>query len=246
MKNWIIVGACSAIAEATARIWAARGGKLYLLARQQDKLDMLAQDLTVRGAQQVETRVFDACDFETHPALFADAVAKLGSIDGIFVAHGTLPDQKACEADFSLARREFDTNGMSVISLVTEAANFFESQGTGTIAVITSVAGDRGRQSNYLYGSAKAAVSTFLAGVRNRLAEKGVHVITIKPGFVDTPMTDGMDKSGPLWAQPEDVAMCIVRAIEKERNVVYVPWFWQIIMLVIRHIPEFIFKKLSL
>ena len=246
MKNWIIVGACSAIAEATARIWAARGGKLYLLGRNQDKLDVLAQDLTVRGAQQVVTKVFDACDYGSHDTLLATAAAELGSVDGIFVAHGTLPDQRACEADFVTARKEFETNGMSVISLVTQAANYFESQGSGTIAVITSVAGDRGRQSNYLYGSAKAAVSTFLEGVRNRLAAKGVHVITIKPGFVDTPMTDGMDKSGPLWAQPEDVAMSIVKAIDKERNVVYVPWFWQLIMLIIRHIPEFIFKKLSL
>ena len=246
MKNWIIVGACSAIAEATARIWAARGGKLYLLARNQEKLDVLAQDLKVRGAQEVFTKVFDACDYDSHLTLFNEAETQLGSVDGIFVAHGTLPDQKACEADFALARKEFDTNGMSVISMVSEAANYFEKKGSGTIAVITSVAGDRGRQSNYLYGSAKAAVSTFLEGVRNRLAGKGVHVVTIKPGFVDTPMTDGMDKSGPLWAQPEEVAMSIVKAIDKERNLVYVPWFWQMIMLIIRHIPEFIFKKLSL
>lgn len=246
MKNWIIVGACSAIAEATARIWAARGYKLYLLARDQEKLEVLAQDLSVRGAQDVFVSVFDACDYDQHLTLFNDAEQKLGSIDGIFVAHGTLPDQKACEADFTVAKKEFDVNGMSVISLISEAANYFEAKRSGHIAVITSVAGDRGRQSNYLYGSAKAAVTTFLGGVRNRLAKSGVDLTTIKPGFVDTPMTDGMDKSGPLWAQPEDVAMSIVNAVDKKRNVVYVPWFWQMIMLIIRHIPEFIFKKLSL
>lgn len=246
MKNWIVVGACSAIAEATARIWAARGGKLFLLARNQEKLDMLAQDLKVRGAQDVFTKVFDACDYDSHLTLFNEAEAQLGSVDGIFIAHGTLPDQKNCEGDFKLARQEFETNGLSVISLVSEAANYFENKSSGTIAVITSVAGDRGRQSNYVYGSAKAAVTAFLSGVRNRLAKSNVNVLTIKPGFVDTPMTDGMDKSGPLWAQPEDVAMDIVKAIDKKRNVVYVPWFWQMIMLIIRHIPEFIFKKLSL
>lgn len=246
MKNWIIVGACSAIAEATARILAARGAKLYLLARNQEKLDVLAQDLKVRGAQETVTQVFDACNYQSHLTLFNEAETKLGSVDGIFIAHGTLPDQQACEQDFKLARQEFDTNGLSVISLIAEAANYFEAKRAGHIAVITSVAGDRGRQSNYVYGSAKAAVATFLEGVRNRLAKSGVAVLTIKPGFVDTPMTDGMDKSGPLWAQPEEVAMSIVKAIDKKRNVVYVPWFWQVIMLIIRHIPEFIFKKLSL
>ena len=246
MKNWIIVGACSAIAEATARIWAARGGKLFLLARNQEKLDVLAQDLKVRGAQDVYTKVFDACDYEQHLTLFDDAKAQLGSIDGIFIAHGTLPDQKACEADFDLTRREFETNGMSVISLVAAASNYFESAGAGTIAVIASVAGDRGRQSNYVYGSAKAAVSTYLSGARNRLAKKNVQVLTIKPGFVDTPMTDGMDKTGALWAQPDEVAMSIVKAVDKKRNVIYVPWFWQVIMLIIRNIPEMIFKRLNL
>ncbi|PIE40855.1 MAG: short-chain dehydrogenase [Gammaproteobacteria bacterium] len=246
MKNWIIVGACSAIAEATARVLAARGCKLFLLARNQEKLDVVAQDLKVRGAAEVFTQTFDACDHASHSAMFSDAEARLGKVDGIFIAHGTLPDQKACEADFDLAKKEFDVNGLSVMSLVSVAANFFESKQEGTIAVITSVAGDRGRQSNYLYGSAKAAVSTFLAGVRNRLAGSGVHVLTIKPGFVDTPMTAGMDKSGPLWAQPEDVAQSIVKAIDKRRNTVYVPWFWEIIMLVIKSIPEFIFKKLNL
>lgn len=246
MNNWIVVGACSAIAEATARIWAARGGKLFLLARNQEKLEMLAQDLKVRGAQDVHIKLFDACDYTSHKGLLLEAEQKLGKVDGIFVAHGTLPDQSACEADFSVAEKEFNTNGLSVISLVTEAANYFSAQREGNIAVITSVAGDRGRQSNYLYGSAKASVSTFLEGVRNRLAKQGVNVLTIKPGFVDTPMTDGMDKSGPLWAQPEDVAMSIIKGIDKKRNVIYVPWFWQIIMLIIRHIPEFIFKKLSL
>ena len=246
MKNWIIVGACSAIAEATARIWAARGGKLYLLARDQEKLDVLAQDLKVRGAQDVVTKVFDACDYQHPLTLFDDAKAQFGTVDGIFIAHGTLPDQKACEANFDLTRKEFETNGLSVISLVSQASNYFETVGAGTIAVITSVAGDRGRQSNYVYGSAKAAVTTYLSGVRNRLAKKKIQVLTIKPGFVDTPMTDGMDKSGALWAQPEDVAISIVKAIDKKRNVVNVPWFWQIIMMIIRNIPEIIFKRLSL
>lgn len=246
MENWIVVGASSAIAEAACRLWAERGGSLFLLARSQEKMDALAQDLKVRGAKDVFTQVFDACDMEQHQGLFAEAESKLGNVHGIFVAHGTLPDQAACEQDFALAQREFTTNATSVMSLVTEAANYFQPKRSGTIAVISSVAGDRGRQSNYLYGSAKAAVSTFLQGARNRLAKHNVHVMTIKPGFVDTPMTDGMDKSGFLWAQPDDVAECILNGIDKKRNILYVPWFWRLIMLIISNIPEFIFKKLSL
>jgi decaprenylphospho-beta-D-erythro-pentofuranosid-2-ulose 2-reductase len=153
------------------------------------------------------------------------------------IAHGTLPDQGACQASFDTARREFEVNALSVLSLLTLAANRFEQQRSGTIAVISSVAGERGRQSNYLYGAAKGAVSLFLQGLRNRLSKSGVQVVTILPGFVDTPMTADFPK-GPLWAQPDAVARDIVRAIEGGRDVLYTPWFWRWIMLIIRTIPE--------
>ncbi len=246
MKNWIVVGATSAIAESVARIWASKGYKLFLVARNQDKLDATATDLKVRGAELVETHCLDVNQSDKHAACFEAAKHAMGRIDGIFIAHGTLPDQKACEASYDDALAEIETNGLSVISLCTLAANHFEEQGSGDIAVISSVAGDRGRQSNYVYGAAKGMVSIFLQGLRNRLASKGVHVTTIKPGFVDTPMTAEFDKGGPLWASADQVAKGIVNAIDKKRNVVYLPFFWWVIMTIIKHIPEFIFKKLSL
>ena len=246
MKNWIIVGVTSAIAESVARLWAGRGYKLFLVARNPQRLADIAQDLNVRGAAQVDTFVMDANEFNRHPECFDSALRSMGRIDGILIAHGTLPDQKACEASVDVTRHEIETNGLSVISLCTLAANQFEAQGSGDIAVISSVAGDRGRQSNYVYGAAKGMVSIYLQGLRNRLTRSGVHVTTIKPGFVDTPMTASFDKGGPLWASTEQVAAGITRAIDKKRNVVYLPWFWWIIMNIIRHIPEFIFKKMKL
>ena len=156
-----------------------------------------------------------------------------------------MPDQKACEASVELTLREIDTNALSVIALSTLLAQDFAAQGSGTLAVISSVAGDRGRQSNYVYGAAKCMLDLFLQGLRNRLARQGVHVLTIKPGFVATPMTAAFPK-GALWAKPEVIADGIVRAIAAQRDVVYLPGFWRLIMLVIRHIPEAIFKRLSL
>lgn len=246
MKRWIVVGATSAIAQATVRLWASRGYKLFLVARNAAHLSMVKEDLNVRGAEQVECYQMDANEYPRHRLMLEKARGAMGGVDGILIAHGTLPDQKRCEHDFEQAREELETNAVSSLSMLTVIANEFERQGYGDIAVISSVAGDRGRQSNYVYGTAKAAVSTFLQGLRNRLAPKGVHVLTIKPGFVDSPMTAAFDKGGPLWATPEQIARGIVNAIDKRRNVVYLPWFWWVIMIVIRHIPETIFKKMKL
>ncbi len=245
MQRILIVGAASAIAEAAARQWAGRGAALFLVARNAEKLDAIAADLRVRGAAKVGTWAMDATDTAAHAAMLDAARAELGGLDVALIAHGTLPDQKACEASVELTLREIDNNGLSVIALATRLANLLEAQGSGTIAVIGSVAGDRGRQSNYVYGAAKGLVARFLEGLRNRLAKKGVQVLTIKPGFVDTPMTAAFPK-GALWAQPADVARGIVAAVDRRQDVVYLPGFWRAIMLVIRHIPEFVFKKLSL
>ncbi len=245
MSNVMIIGATSAIAEETARIFAQRGDRLLLVARNAERLSIIANDLKIRGAGAAFAEVVDVTRLELHRDLVARAQQQLGSIDVVLIAHGSLPDQRACEQDAELALREFNTNGLSVISLLTHLANAMEAQGQGVIAVISSVAGDRGRQSNYLYGAAKGAVSLFSQGLRNRLARKGVHVVTVKPGFVDTPMT-AQFKKGLLWAKPHAVARGIYNAIEERRNVVYLPWFWWGIMTVIKSIPEFIFKKLSL
>jgi len=241
----LIVGAASAIAEATARQWAGRGASLFLVARNAAKLEAIAADLRVRGASDVGIHVMDANDTDAQAAMLDAATARLGGLDVALIAHGTLPDQKACEASVELTLQEIGNNGLSVVALCTRLANLMEAQGRGTIAVIGSVAGDRGRQSNYVYGAAKGMVARFLQGLRNRLAKRGVQVLTIKPGFVDTPMTASF-KKGALWAQPADVARGIVRAIDTGRDEVYLPWFWGLIMAVIRHVPERIFKKLSL
>jgi decaprenylphospho-beta-D-erythro-pentofuranosid-2-ulose 2-reductase len=241
----MIIGATSAIAHATARLWASEENALYLVARDPDKLEAIAQDLETRGAGQLETRVMDMLEQQQHQALVEDAVQRLGGLDRVLIAHGTLPDQKACEASVDQTRRELEINCLSTISLVTRMASHFESQGTGTIAVITSVAGDRGRQSNYVYGTAKGALSLFLQGLRNRLYRSNVQVLTIKPGFVDTPMTAAFAK-GLLWAQPERVAADIDKAIRKGKDVIYTPFFWRYIMWIIKAIPESLFKRLSL
>ena len=246
MKNWIVVGATSAIAESVCRLWAGRGYNLFLVGRSQEKLDAVAQDYRVRGAANVYTWIMDVNEHSAHEGCWEQAEKDLGKVDGVFIAHGTLPDQKQCEMSFETALQEINTNALSVLSLCTLAANKFESRGAGHIAVIASVAGDRGRQSNYVYGAAKGMVALFLQGLRNRLFKSGVQVTTIKPGFVDTPMTAEFEKSGPLWATPDKVASGIVAAIDKNKNQVYLPWFWWGIMMIIRSIPEFVFKRLSL
>jgi short-subunit dehydrogenase len=249
MSKIVIFGASSAIAAEAARLFAARGDDLFLVARSQSKLDAQIQDLKVRttgSSAVIASAVADLADATRHDALLDEATRALGGLDVVLVAHGSLPDQKACEASVEQTLAEINTNALSAISIATLAANRFEPQKKGVIAVIGSVAGDRGRQSNYVYGAAKGMVAIFLEGLRNRLAKSGVAVVTIKPGFVDTPMTAQFEKKGPLWAQPQDVAAGIVKAIDRRADVVYLPGFWRLIMLVIRHIPEFIFKKLSL
>jgi short-subunit dehydrogenase len=245
MQRVLIIGATSAIAEATARIYAERGSRLHLVARTPARLDTLVDDLCIRGAADVGRDTLDVNDLGRHEAVLDAAWSALGEVDVVLIAHGTLPDQKACEASVDTAMAEFATNATSTIALLTLLANRMEAAGRGTIVVISSVAGDRGRASNYLYGAAKAAVSTFLGGLRQRLAKPGVAVVTIKPGFVDTPMTRDF-KKGLLWAKPNAVAAGIVKAADKGRPVAYLPWFWFVIMAIIRAVPEFIFKRISL
>ena len=245
MRKILIIGATSAIAEATARILAARGDALYLVARNEPRLAAIAADLSVRGSPRVGTEILDLNDFAAHAGMLARAEAFLSGYDTVLIAHGTLGDQKASEKSVDMTLREITTNGLSVVALLTPIANYLAQRRAGTIAVISSVAGDRGRSSNYVYGSAKALVTAFLSGLRQRLAKCGVGVVTIKPGFVDTPMTAAFSK-GPLWAQPARVAQGIVKAIDHHGNTVYLPGFWWPIMLIIRALPERLFLRLSL
>lgn len=248
LNRVLIFGATSAIAEQTARQLVQDGASVYCIGRNKEKLDRVISDLKVRaGVNQTIAGInADLIDQSKHQDLINKANEALGGLDAVLIAHGTLPDQKACEADAELTQKEIQINALSVINLLTILGNQFEAQGKGVIAVISSVAGDRGRQSNYVYGAAKGMVSIFMQGLRNRLASKGVSVVTIKPGFVDTPMTAEFDKKGPLWAKPDAIAKGILSAMRKGKNEVYLPWFWWWIMQIIKHIPEAIFKKLSL
>ncbi|QQS13153.1 MAG: SDR family oxidoreductase [Rhodospirillales bacterium] len=245
MANILVIGATSLIAEHCARLWAARGARLFLVARDAGKLAAVAADLRVRGAE-VATAVLDADHLDRHAATLDAAAAWLDGIDIALIAHGVLSDQKACEASVSATLASLTTNGISVVAMATDLANRMEARGRGTLAVISSVAGDRGRRKNYVYGSSKALISAFLQGLRNRLASKGVHVLTIKPGPVDTPMGANVPDKGPLWARPDKVAAGIVAAIDRGRNVVYLPWFWWPVMRAVQSLPEAVFKRLKL
>jgi short-subunit dehydrogenase len=243
MQKILIIGATSAIAEATARRYAMQGARLHLVARDVQRLKSISQDLTVRGAVEVSYDSLDVCELVHHAAVLDVAWDILGEVDVVLIAHGTLPDQTKCEASVEYALEQFAINGTATIALLSALASRLRSG--GSIAVISSVAGDRGRASNYLYGSAKAAVNAYASGLRQRLAKKSINVLTIKPGFVDTPMTRDF-KKGALWATPDVVARGIVRAVASRRSVAYLPGFWALIMTIIRAIPEPLFKRMSL
>jgi len=245
MQKVVIIGATSAIAEATARLYAARGAQLFLVARNAARLEDIAADLRVRGARETFHASLDINHVDEHARVVEQIWSAMKNVDVVLMAHGTLPDQAACEDSVDLTMREFATNGSSTLALLTLVAQQMSRSRSGTLAVVTSVAGDRGRQSNYVYGAAKAATSTFLSGLRQRLYKQSIHVVDVRPGFVDTPMTASFNK-GALWATPAKVAAGIVKAIDRGTPVAYVPFFWAPIMLVIRHIPNRIFRRLSL
>ena len=241
----LALGATSAIAEATLRLFAARGARFFLVARNPDKLHAVAADLRTRGAGSVATQVMDLDDTSGHAAMLAAAAENLGTIQIALLAHGVLGDQPQAEASYPAAEAILGTNFLAPVSMITWLANYFEGSRQGTLAVISSVAGDRGRKSNYVYGASKGALNIFLDGVRNRIDRSGVQVLTIKPGFVATPMTAHLPQNA-LFAHPSAVARGIVRAIETRKDVVYVPAFWGLIMLIIRSVPGRVFKKLNL
>ena len=245
VQNILIIGANSAIAKALARRHAGKGHTLYLLARDGDALEQQKQDLLLRGAAEIHTDRLDVNDADARSDCLDKAWQKLGRIDTALICHGTLPDQQAIAHDWEQIHREIETNALSTLAILCHLAPRFREQSQGCIAVISSVAGDRGRKSNYVYGAAKSMVSRYLEGLRGELLPAGVHVLDIRPGFVDTPMTAEFDK-GLLWSKPQRIAAIIDRAISRRRDVVYAPGFWRPIMLIIRCIPEFLFKRLNL
>ncbi len=243
-ESVLILGATSVIAQATAAAFAARGDTLYLAARDLDELQRIASDLRLRYEVEVNFCLFDAEAIATHEAFFKSVVESMPALSGVVLAFGYLSDQDAAR-DLTAVERVIAVNFTGAASILGHCANYFESVQRGFIIGISSVAGDRGRQSNYLYGSAKGALSLYLQGLRNRLYASGVRVITIKPGFVDTAMTYGMPGLF-LVAAPQMIGGRIVASLDKSADVVYLPWFWRYIMLIIRCIPEFIFKRMKL
>ena len=242
--NILLIGANSAIATAMARIYAIEGHSLSLVGRDLLKLEALRDDLVVRGAENVALVELDITHTARHPELIERASTNLGSVDLALICHGLLPDQANCERDFVALKASLEVNVISTLSLLVELGNYLEKQGGGTLATITSVAGDRGRRSNYVYGASKAMISTFLEGLRGRLHNSGVAVIDIRPGLVDSPMTRDV-KKGPLFSSPERVARCIVTGIKKGRPTIYAPGYWRLVMFVVKAIPQKLFKRLK-
>lgn len=241
----LALGATSAIAEATLRLLAERQARFYLVGRNPHKLAAVRDDLITRGAGAAAVQALDLDDTGAHPAMLAQAVQTLGGIDIALIAHGVLGNQAEAEKNYAAAEAVLRTNLLSAVSLVGWLANYFESEKRGSIAVLSSVAGDRGRKSNYIYGASKGGLNVFLDGVRNRIDRAGVQVLTIKPGFVATPMTAHL-KPNALFARPSAVAWHILRAIDRRKDVVYTPPFWAAIMLLVRVIPGRIFKKMNM
>ncbi|MDM8529776.1 SDR family oxidoreductase [Anaerolineales bacterium HSG25] len=243
MGHVLILGATSDIAQALAYRYAQEGYNITLAARQVNRLDNLVSDITIRHQINVELAEFDALDFDSH-APFYDGLSSRPDV--VICVFGYLGNQETAQADFAETKTIIDSNYTGAVSILNLVANEFERQKNGAIIGISSVAGDRGRGSNYMYGSAKAGFSAYLSGLRNRLAKSGVQVLTVKPGFVRTKMTQNLKLPPVITATPEQVANDIYRANRSGRSVLYTRWMWQFIMLIIRHIPEFVFKRLSL
>jgi len=243
MSYVLIVGAKSDIAKAVAREYARNGYNIYLAGRGVDEMESFAMDLTIRWGSKVERVELDILDYSKHQA-FYDSLAEKPL--GVVVAVGYLGEQSKAQTDFEEAKLIMDTNYTGVVSILNIIANDFEKRRSGFIVGISSVAGDRGRKSNYIYGSAKSALSAYLSGLRNRLYDAKVDVLTVKPGFVATAMTEGMDLPTKLTAQPIEVAEDIYKAQQKRKNIIYSKSLWRLIMFIITSIPEWQFKKMSI
>ena len=243
-ETWLVLGASSSVARAFARAAAEDGAEIILAGRDLDDMTRTAEDVSIRAGREVEVVAFDAEDVSGHAAFVADLTRRAGFLN-VFLAFGAMPEQDEIDADFTLAERTIAVNYTGAVSVLHRLAPYLEKQGDGHVVVLSSVAGDRGRLKNYVYGSAKAGLNAYLQGLRARLFRKGVSVTTVKPGFMDTDMTWGIEGMF-LVASPDKAARACLKAAKRRRHVVYVPFFWWGIMNIIRHIPEFIFKKMNI
>lgn len=244
----IVLGGLSAIGEATARAFASDGATLLLAGRDQDRLSQVTHDLEARGAEKAIAWPIDLAAVDDKGHELEKMVAALGgTADAVLLIYGVLGDQRRAESETAELRRLITVNFSSAAEWCMASAAILERQKKGVLLVIGSVAGDRGRQSNYVYGSSKAALGVFVEGIAHRLAPTGARAVVVRLGFVDTPMTAHLDKGGPLWATPSDVAHTLKKIIERpSAPVVYVPWFWRPIMAIIRNVPASIFHRTKL
>lgn len=249
MSTLLILGGTSAVAMAYARLAVVEGANVHLVGRNKTALMANASDLEARGTGHITCTVLDLGKPSAVEQGWNKITQTTPDIDHVLLAYGVLGDQSITQDDFKTLIRNLDTNFNSAALWCEAAFSKFQDDGKGQISVIGSVAGDRGRQSNYHYGAAKGALDVFVSGMAHRAArtvEAKIGVTLIKPGFIDTPMTDGLDKSGPLWASPEKIAKVIRKAERKGRTKVYAPWFWRYILLIIRAVPFPVFKRTSL
>lgn len=246
----VIIGATSAIAEHCARLWVADAAvDLSLVGRDPGKLEAVAADLRVRSPQsRIRIHVADAAGFIDPLAVrqLVDSIVAEGAVDRVLIAHGSLPDQSACQTDLTAANEALVVNGISPVLFAEAFAGHLQTVGRGTLAIIGSVAGDRGRKSNYVYGAAKGLVARYAQGLQHRLAGSGVKVVLIKPGPTATPMTAHLGQQGARLASVEEVAQAMVDGIAKGKPVVYAPARWALIMMVIRHLPAFVFNRMDI
>lgn len=242
-ENILILGATSDMAVAIARQLASEGYSITLAARSKERLTAMEGDLRVRSKAMVSSVYFDALDFESHQRFYDDLLEKPDIVICVF---GMLGDQGEAQGSWKHAHDIINTNYTGAVSILNVIANDFERRKKGMIIGISSVAGERGRQSNYIYGSAKAAFTAYLSGLRNRLYHHGVHVATVKPGFVRTKMIENISTPGLLTASPKKVAQRISKVIRSKNNTIYVLSVWRLVMLIIKLIPEGIFKRLKL
>ena len=247
MDKILIFGATSAIAESCCRQFAIKKKSLFLYGRDKNKLQLMAKDLTIRGAPKVAFDFFNAEKHKENAKLLVEKADKeLIGFDTVILAHGILPNQQKCQESIELSQQVIKINLLSMISYLTELDNYFKNKKNGTIVVISSVAGDRGRQSNYIYGTSKGGLSLFCQGLRNKLHKNNINLITIKPGFVNTPMTANFVHDNFLWSNPDKIARDIIQAIRNKSSEVYTPWYWYWIMLFITLIPEKYFKRMNI
>lgn len=245
INNILVFGATSAICHEVLKLYATKGCKLFLTARNQQQLQAVADDLATRGATISGQDCFDYNDTSSISQTISEASESLGHIDLVLVAHGSLPDQREMELNIDYSVQSIHTNYVSSAAIALAAANYFEQQQVGTLAVISSVAGDRGRKSNYIYGASKGATNALLEGLQGRFANSNISIINIKPGMIDTPMTRSF-KKGLLWSTPKAIAPSIYQAINKGTSCLYVPGYWRYIMWIIKLLPATILHRLPI